>query len=134
MLDHMVWMASLLGAAKQKILKIYEAGSPREVLITLYDSSQTQAAPGGDQAASTAAPAGWAVTVAYRSSPDTVIFQKSFGSDKEASDAFSDIVNSAAEAEGYIRQENFEKAQEASQAFLTKMKSNTSDVPNGAEL
>lgn len=121
-LAHAIWASMVLGETKQKALKIYEAGDVHEILVTLYND-----APPAQE--STAEPAGFSVSVAYKVSPDQVLFNKVFATEKEAVDAFSDIVNAAAEAEGLIRQEKFEDAAKASEAFLAKMKANSSEQP-----
>lgn len=119
---HRLWASLLVGEAKQKSLKIYEAGDAHEVLITLFNDQ-----PGSQD--STAEPAGWSVSVTYKVSPDQVLFQRTFATEKEATDAFGDIVNAAAEAESLIRQEKFEEAAKATENFLNKMKSNSSEQP-----
>jgi hypothetical protein len=129
MQSHRIWASLVLGQAQQKSAKIYEGGDVHEILLTLFQDK-----PGGadglpaDQA-STAEPDGWAVSVAYKVSPETFIFQRTFPTDKEASDVFQDITMAAAGVEGLIRQEKFDEAQQATVAFLNKMKGNTSETP-----
>jgi len=128
MLRHSLWASLLVGEAKQKVLKVYEGGDVHEIMITLYQDQPGGAGMSPEQA-STAEPAGWSVSIAYKVSPDTVIFERSFPTDKEAQDVFSDVVTSAAGVESLIRQEKFEEAAQATTDFLQKMKSNTSEVP-----
>ena len=129
MIPHRIWAQLVLGQAQQKSAKIYEGGDVHEVLLTLFqDEPQGKDGLPADQA-STAEPAGWAVSVAYKVSPETFIFQRTFPTDKEASDVFQDITTAAAGVEALIRQEKFEEAGTATTTFLNKMKSNTSEVP-----
>jgi hypothetical protein len=129
MLAHKLWASLVLGQAQQKSAKIYEGGDVHEILLTLFQDE-----PGGkdglpaDQA-STAEPAGWAVSVAYKVSPETYIFNRTFPTDKEAADVFQDITTAAAGVEALIRQEKLDEAGQATVTFLNKMKSNSSEVP-----
>lgn len=129
MLAHRIWSALVLGQAQQKPAKIYEGGDVHEILLTLFKDE-----PGGkdglpaDQA-STAEPAGFSVSVAYKVSPETYIFNRTFPTEKEASDAFQDITLAAAGVEGLIREEKFDEAATATNAFLEKMKGNSSETP-----
>jgi hypothetical protein len=129
MLPHRIWSALVLGQAQQKSARIYEGGDVHEILLTLFtDEPNGKDGLPADQA-STAEPAGWSVSVAYKVSPDTVIFQRTFPTEKEATDVFKDITMAAAEVEGLIRQEKLEEAQAATVSFMNKMKSNSSEPP-----
>jgi hypothetical protein len=129
MLSHKIWAALVLGQAQQKSVKIYEGGDVHEILLTLFkDEPDGQDGLPADQA-STAEPSGWSVSVAYKVSPETLIFNRTFPTDKEAADVFQDIMTAAAEVEALIRQEKFDEAGTATIAFLNKMKGNTSETP-----
>ncbi len=129
MLAHRLWAKLVLGQAQQKSAKIYEGNDVHEILLTLFkDEPSGKDGLPADQASS-AEPAGFAVSVAYKVSPETYIFNRTFPTEKEATDVFQDITTSAAGVEALIRQEKLDEAAQATVSFLNKMKSNSSEVP-----
>lgn len=122
-----MFTALIVGEAKQKILKIYNAGEPHDLALTLSPpEAQTE---GDSQGNSSAEPNGWSVHVAYQASPDSVIFDKSFPGQEQATKIYDDIVKAVATVEGLIRSEKFEEAAAASKKLLEKLGANSAGVP-----
>ncbi len=125
-IPHSRFRSILAGETIQKVLKIYTAAQPHEIFITLFPNNPGEA---NGQANSTAEPSGWAVNVAYKVSPESVIFNGSYPSQDQAKKIFDDLVNAAATVEGLIRGEKFEEAAKQTKIFLEKCGANSSERP-----
>lgn len=133
--NHQVWASALQAAeqgdTRQSIQKDFRVTSGDEIVEVAVNLYPDKKGGGGldQQQASSAEPEGWNVSVSYKSAPDTFIFSRTFPTEREGRGAFEDISKQAAEVEGFIRQEDMEKARGATQAFMDKLKSNSSATP-----
>lgn len=125
---HGSWAADLAGQPTQKTFRIAEGNDVVEIVLTiLQDDGQAAGIPADE--ASSAEPIGWTLSGTYKSAPDTVIFKRTFPTEAEARGAFDDLSKSAAEVEGLVRQEKMDDARKATDAFMTKCKSNSGETP-----
>jgi hypothetical protein len=128
-IGHKIWAASLLGQAVQKTFKVAEGGDVVEIVISTYADSRGGKDGLPAEEASSAEPEGWAVSVAYKSAPDTFLFSRTFPTEREGQGAFNDLVTAAATVEGLVRQEKFEEAEKATADLMEKFKANSGETP-----
>jgi hypothetical protein len=123
-----VWVALAVNAEgesqAQKQFRVYENGVSNDILITIYDATpaqpdETAMAESGD----------WMVQVSYKASPDTILFEHGYDTQEQAKGVFDDLVKAAAEVEGFLRQEQLDRASEATENLKKKFDANTSNVP-----
>ncbi len=72
---------------------------------------------------------GYMVQVCYTQAPDILLFTSTFPTQDVAQKVYEDLCNVAAECEGEIKKEDFEKAQASTKAFMDKCKANSSTTP-----
>lgn len=126
---HGSWAAALAAQPTQKNFRVAEGDDIVELVLTLLQDSPegNDGLPASD--ASSAEPAGWAVSVRYKSAPDTVVFNRTFPTEREARGAFDDLSKASAEVEGLVRQEKLDEARKATESLMEKFKSNSSETP-----
>ena len=129
MRPHASWAADLAGQPSQKTFKVAEGNDVVEVVLTIFQDENDAAGQIPESDASSAHPQGWGLSCVYKSAPDTYIFQQTFPTEREARGAFDDLSKACAEVEGLIRSEKMEDARKATDALMTKMKSNSGDTP-----
>jgi hypothetical protein len=122
---HVLWAAQFLKAADKKSFRIVDSKSPKNA--ENVDISILPDQPGLD--GSTAETPGWVVDVRYSNAPDVVLFNKSYIDESTARKVMDDLSMVAGEVEGFLRQEDFEKAQEATKKFLDKLHANSGQSP-----
>lgn len=126
---HASWAAELAGQPSQKTFRIAEGDDVLEIVLTLFQDENDAAGQIPEPDASSAHPQGWGLSAVYKSAPDTVIFKQTFPTEREARGAFDDLSKAAAEVEGLVRGEKMEEARKATDALMTKMKSNSGETP-----
>ena len=122
---HSLWATQFLKAADKKSFRIVDSKNPKNA--ENIDISVLPDQPGPD--GSSAEQPGWMVDVRYTNAPDVVIFNKSYVDEKTARAVMDDLSMVAAEVEGHLRSEDFEKAQISTKKLLDKMHANSGSGP-----
>ena len=125
---HGVWASVLAGQAAQKTFRIAQGGEVLEIVLSVYPDERGAPGVPADETSS-AEPEGWAVSVAYKSAPDTFLFSKTFPTEREGRGAFDDLSKASAEVEGLVRQEKLDEAEKATSTLMEKFKSNSGATP-----
>jgi hypothetical protein len=128
--SHLAWFASFVKAeANQKVFKIIQGGEVFDVLLTnIGNNSPTETSDGTKP--SSAEPTGFTISVAYKASPGSILFQQTYPSKEQAGQVMSDLSLACAEVESLIRQEKTEEAEKATEGLMTKFKSNSGQLPS----
>lgn len=122
---HALWAAQFLKGADKKSFRIVDSKSPKQA--ENIDISIIPNQPGLDGAS--AETPGWLIDVRYTNAPDVVLFSKSFLDEPTARKVMEDLSMVAGEVEGFLRAEDFEKAQIATKKLLDKMHANSGSGP-----
>ena len=121
-LGHADWLTTILGSPTKKTLRIMDP-SVQDNSLQSIDISIVENVSGD----SSSEEMGWLVDVVYTNTPDTILFTNVYQDEQTAKKVFDDLVLVAAEADGAIRQEDFEKAQEQTEALKKKFLANSQE-------
>ena len=122
---HALWAGQFLRAADKKSFRIVDSKNPKNA--ENIDISIIQDQPGLD--GSSAEKPGWVIDVRYTNAPEVTLFNQSYVDEPTARKVMDDLSMVAGEVEGFLRGENFEKAQEATKKLLDKMHANSGQAP-----
>lgn len=126
---HGSWAADLAAQPAQKSFRVAEGDDVVELVLSIFMDAPDGQDGMPPQDASSAEPSGWAVSVRYKAAPDTVLFNRTFPTEREARGAFDDLSKASAEVEGLVRQEKLDEARKATESLMEKFKSNSSETP-----
>ena len=128
LLAHAAWSQQFKAATgpTKKSFRVLDAkGSPRQA-----ENVDIQVIPDPAPAdGTTAEHGGWQVSVAYTNAPTVSLFQQTYQDQQTANKVMEDLCLAAATVEGFLKQEDFTKAAEATKAFLDKCSANSGSTP-----